>query len=259
MSGRERAAGERAAGEERARLHELLSKSEFFKGLDQEGLEMVRAAARERRLERGELCFRQGEPAALLYLVTRGRLKLTQLAPDGRQVILRLLEPGEMLGGVALFSQAVYPVAAEAAEPCELLAWDGRSMQRLIEARPKIALNVIEHLAGLVEGLQERVRELSTERAEQRIARALLRVAGPPAGRGEGGNAGEEEPIRLTRQELGELTGTTLYTVSRILSRWESEGLIASGRERITLLNREELERIAGEVPDSDGGPAGGE
>ncbi len=248
MSGRERAAGKRAA-DDRTWLHGLFSKSEFFKGLDEEGLEMVRAAARARRLDRGELCFRQGEPATLLYLVTLGRLKLTQLAPDGRQVILRLLEPGEMFGGVALFSQAVYPVSAEAAEPSELLAWDGRSMQRLIEVRPKIAVNVIEHLAVLVQGLQERVRELATERAEQRIARALLRLAGSPAAYGESGEAGEKRPpIRLTRQELGELTGTTLYTVSRILSRWESEGLIASGRERITLLNREELERIAGEV-----------
>lgn len=246
MSGKERAAGGRPPDDER--VYELLSNSEFFKGLDKEGLERVRAAARERRLDRGELCFRQGEPATLLYLVTLGRLKLTQLSPDGRQVILRLLEPGEMLGGVALFSQAVYPVTAEAAEPCALLAWDGGTMQRLIEARPKVAVNVIEHLAGLVKGLQERVRELATERAEQRIARALLRVAGPVPARGEGEEAkGTASPIRLTRQELGELTGTTLYTVSRILSRWESEGLIASGRERIALLNREELERIAGE------------
>lgn len=231
---------------------QLLSGAEFFKGLDDEGLGLVLAAARERRLDRQELCFRQDEPATLLYLLTAGRLKLTQLTPEGRQVILRFLEPGEMFGGMALFSQAVYPVTAEAAEPCELLAWDGPSMQRLIEQRPKIAMNVIEHLAALVQDLQHRVRELATERVEQRIARALLRLARHAAARSESKEGALEEspaPIHLTRQELGELTGATLYTVSRILSRWESEGLIASGRERVVLLKPGELARIADELP----------
>lgn len=82
------------------RIH-VLSGAEFFKGLDDEGLEMVLAVARERRLDRHELCFRQDEPATLLYLLTQGRLKLTQLTPEGRQVILRLLKPGEMFGGTA--------------------------------------------------------------------------------------------------------------------------------------------------------------
>lgn len=262
-SGRKR---ERGAGS----LLQLVSRAEFFKELDDHGLELVLSSARERRLDRRQLCFREDEPATLVYLLTRGRLKLTQLTPDGRQVILRLLEPGEMFGGVALFSKATYPVTAEAVEPCELLAWDGRSMQRLMEARPKIAMNVIEHLAELVQALQERVRELATERVEQRIARALLRLCGRPPAHGERNGAeerrvgartadgkrtaarnpgaGRAATVHLSRQELGELTGATLYTVSRILSRWESEGIVSSRRERITVLNPDELERIAGEL-----------
>lgn len=139
-------------------------------------------------------------------------------------------------------------------------------MQRLIEERPKIAMNVIEHLAALLQELQHRVRELATERVEQRVARALLRLAHRGAERGVRKGAGEEPreepsdgppegsrqqappPIHLTRQELGELTGATLYTVSRILSRWKSEGLIASGRERIALLKPGELARIADDL-----------
>lgn len=210
-----------------------LAQAEFFVGLDEGGLKRVLQAARRRRLERQEVCFRQDEPASFLYLLVAGRIKLTQLTPDGRQVLLRFVEPGEVFGGIALFAGEQYPVTSEAAEECELLLWDGPAMQRVIQSEPKVALNVIQHLAYLVKNLQERVRELATERVEQRIARALIRLAA------EGGDA--PAVLHITRQDLGELTGTTLYTVSRTLSRWESQGWIESGRERITILDRAAL------------------
>ena len=223
---------------ENEQLIELLAGAEFFVGLEPDGLKLVVKEAQRRRLERHEVCFRQDEPATLLYLLRTGRIKLTQLTPDGRQVLLRFVEPGEVFGGIALFTRELYPVTAEAVEGCHLLAWDGPAMQRLIEAEPKIALNVIQHLAALVKSLQDRVRELSTERVERRIARAILRLAAQ-AGQSATGRTDDTQPvvIHLTRQDLGELTGTTLYTVSRTLSRWESEGLVESGRERITILN----------------------
>lgn len=250
--------------DERERLFQLLAEAEFFTGLERRGLERVLEEARQKRLERQEICFRQDEPATLLYLLTEGRVKLTQLTPDGRQVLMRFVEPGEVFGGIALFTQEEYPVTAEAVERCRLLAWDGAAMQRLMEKEPKIALNVIQHLAELVKNLQDRVRELSTERVERRIARALLRLAaqaGPAAegeasaGRlptGSGGTGRRPESgeamgavIHVSRQDLGELTGATLYTVSRTLSRWESEGLVESGRERITILDPRALAAIA--------------
>lgn len=236
---------------ERERLIRLLGEAEFFVGVGRPGLERVLEEARERRLDRQEVCFRQDDPATSLYLLTEGRVKLTQLTPDGRQVILRFVEPGEVFGGIALFTREAYPVTAEAVDECHLLAWDGAAMQRLIEAEPKIALNVIQHLAELVKSLQDRVRELSTERVERRIARALLRLAaqagqaGQSDGRTGPGGDGRRTVIHLSRQDLGELTGATLYTVSRTLSRWESEGLVVSGRERIEILDPRKLAAIA--------------
>lgn len=242
-----------AALVEKERLIQLLSEAEFFAGVARAGLERVLAEARQRRLERQEICFHQDEPATLLYLLTVGRVKLTQLTPDGRQVLLRFVEPGEVFGGIALFTREAYPVTAEAVDECHLLAWDGAAMQRLIQAEPKIAINVIQHLAGLVKSLQDRVRELATERVERRIARALLRLAahaGQPAtgarGAGPTGEGGDARPvIQISRQDLGELTGATLYTVSRTLSRWESEGLVVPGRERIEILDLRGLAAIA--------------
>lgn len=247
--------------DEREQLIKLLGEAEFFEGLERSGLERVLEEAERRRLQRQEICFRQDDPATLLYLLTEGRVKLTQLTPDGRQVLLRFVDPGEVFGGIALFTREQYPVTAEAVDECLLLAWDGPAMQRLIEAEPKIALNVIQHLAHLVKNLQDRVRELSTERVERRIARALLRLAAQESqlaggeastaraaeSQGEVGKGDDTRGvvIHLSRQDLGELTGATLYTVSRTLSRWESEGLIESGRERITIRDPQGLSAIA--------------
>lgn len=241
----------------------LLAHAEFFIGLETSGLHQVLQAARKRRLEQQETCFQQDDPADFLYLLCSGRMKLTQLTADGRQVLLRFVDPGEVFGGIALFTGERYPVTAEAVDECELLLWDGPAMQRLMEAQPGIARNVIQHLAELVKSLQDRVRELSTERVEQRLARALIRLAQPtgqmdaPTGSIEQSDKPSKEPppttsterfplaIHLTRQDLGELTGTTLYTVSRILSRWERDGWIESGRERITLIDPTALQSLA--------------
>ena len=179
-------------------LIKLLAGAEFFVGLESGGLELVLKAAQRRRLDRHEVCFRQDEPATLLYLLTAGRIKLTQLTPDGRQVLLRFVEPGEVFGGIALFTREQYPVTAEAVEGCRLLAWDGPAMQRLIEAEPKIALNVIQHLAAPCEKPAGPGARLSTERVERRIARAILRLAAQ-AGQSAAGRTEGAQPAVIHR------------------------------------------------------------
>lgn len=224
----------------------LLVGAGFFQGLDRDALELVMKQAHERRVPRHEVFFRQDEPATSLYFLTAGRVRLTQLTAEGQQVLLHFVERGEMFGGVAVLTEASYPVTAEAAEECAILVWDGPTMQRLMERVPKIALNALRQLADRVQALQRRVRELATERVEQRIARALVRLA---AQAGERTAEGVRIAMQLTRQDLGELTGTTLYTVSRTLSRWESEGLIESGRERVTIRKPHALMAIADDLP----------
>lgn len=225
---------------------ELLVDSEFFQGLDREALGSVFEAARKARFSRHEVIFRQDDPAGAVYLLTAGRVKLTQLTADGQQVLLRFVERGEMVGGIAVLTEATYPVTAEAVDECDLLVWDGATMHQLMKRLPEIALNAVEHLARRVQDLQRRVRELTTERVEQRIARALIRLA---AQAGERTSEGVRIAMPLTRQDLGELTGTTLFTVSRTLSRWESEGLIKTGRERIVIRSPHGLAAIADDLP----------
>jgi CRP-like cAMP-binding protein len=219
-----------------------LARAAPFQGLDQTTLAAVLAAARQRVVPAGRLFFREGEPARWLYVLVDGRVKLTQTGLDGHRVIVRLVGPGDLFGGIAALAETVYPASAEALEASQALAWSGPAIERLFRAHPQIAINVLRHLAQRVLELQDRLRELSTERVERRLARAVLRLL---ALAGQPGPEGVWLGLALSRQELAELIGTTLYTVSRILSRWEREGWVMAGRERLLVRAPQRLQALA--------------
>lgn len=221
---------------------ELVVHPELFAGLDHQQRAEVFAAGRRYTYAPGDTLFREGEPAERVYLVESGRVKMTQLTPDGKQVLVRFVDAGDMLGGAAIFQPAVYPATAWATEECVLWVWDGGTMHRLMEQNARIALNALQHAAWRVHELQYRVQELVSERVEQRVARALLRLSAQNAFRSE---TGRNTWLRLSRQEVAEWTGTTVYTASRILRRWERMGWIITGREKILIRCPQALEAIA--------------
>jgi CRP-like cAMP-binding protein len=107
---------------------------------------------------------------------------------------------------------------------------------------PQLAINSLSILATRIQEFQDRFREIATERVERRIARALLRLASQTGRKLEHGILID---ISLTRQDLAEMTGTTLYTVSRTLSQWEKDGLVSSQREQVTILSPHKLVVLA--------------
>jgi CRP-like cAMP-binding protein len=171
-----------------------------------------------------------------------GQVRLTQTTLEGNQTLLRFLGPAEMLGVVALFGQDTYPATAEAVDDCQALAWAGETIARVMERYPRLALNALHLLGGQIRDLQERYQALSTERVERRVARALVRLT-EHAGQKTAGGVLINLP--LSREDLAEMTGTTLYTVSRILSRWERDGLVELGREGILIRHPHGLVAIA--------------
>lgn len=218
----------------------------LFKTLNEAALKEVARMTRSRRIEADDFLFQQGDPAESLYMVQEGRVKLGQVTPEGQQVILRIATPGEAIAVVAVLADMVYPVSAQAVEDSRLLYWDKASMRWIMERFPAVALNAIQVLSLRVREFQDRVRELATEKVERRIARALLRLA-----RQTGRKVSEGVLIDLTlsRQDLAQMTGTTLYTVSRTLSQWENMGLIKSGREQIIIRFPHGLVTIAEDLP----------
>lgn len=183
--------------------------------------------------------------ADTVYVLHLGRVKLTESTPEGQQVLLRFIGPGEMFGPWAMLEGQVYPVSAQAVRWCQALAWNGKTLTTLMEGCPRIALNAVRELTARLLNLQELHLELATERVERRVAHALIRLAGEAGWKAEGGVLID---MPLSRQDLAEMTGTTLYTVSRILSAWQRDGLLAIGRQRVSILDSAGLMAIAADV-----------
>ncbi len=223
-----------------------LQQIDLLQGLRAAEQEVVAQAARRCRVEQEASFFQQGDPAVFLYVLLKGRVKLTQLTPEGQEVILRFIAPGEMFGGIAALGDASYPTTAEASKDCLALAWDGQTMTHLMERYPRIALNALKRLAARLQEVQDRYRELATERVERRVARTFLRLIRQAGVKQEGGVLID---LTLSRQDLAEMSGTTLFTVSRLLSRWEREGLIESKRKRVLVCRPHALVAIAEDLP----------
>jgi CRP/FNR family transcriptional regulator, nitrogen oxide reductase regulator len=170
----------------------------LFAGLDSDALNEVRAASRERNMEAGATFFREGEPALAFFVLETGSVKFTQLAPEGHQVVLRLIGPGDAFGGVAAFGGTTYPITAEAVtDQCARMA-------RNRHGRPHGA-------SSKARGECAEVRGGSPARASQ-------------------------------------MTGTTLYTVSRIISRLEADGILEAGRQRMVIRHPDGLVKIADDL-----------
>lgn len=225
----------------------------LFQGLSQDGLDRAVALARRAKRLKGETLFEQGAQAEAFYLILAGRLKVSQTTPEGERVIIRYLGPHEIAGCVAVCGGVPYPATAAAVEDTWLLAWSRPRIAELAARHPEIALNAMRIMGGRAVELQERLKEMQTQRVERRIAHALGRLV-VQAGRRTA--EGIEIDFPITREDLAQMTGTTLHTVSRTLAEWEAAGIVASRRQKVVILRPHDLVTIAEDLPD-EGCPGG--
>ncbi len=224
----------------------VLRRCPLFRGLAEDELRGACREAVERAVARRETLFREGDAADTFLVVLAGRVKLTQLGADGQEVIVRYLGPGDMCAAVAIFPDAVYPATAAAVTATRVLAWRREQIDAMLQRIPAVAINAMRVLSERVRELQDRVRELSTEKVAQRIARTLIRLARQVGKRVEGGVLID---LQLSREDLAKMTGTTLYTVSRVLSEWEGQGIVELGRERVVIRRPHGLVALAEDLP----------
>ncbi|HSK77843.1 MAG TPA: Crp/Fnr family transcriptional regulator [Thermoanaerobaculia bacterium] len=214
----------------------------LFQGFAPEEAEKVLAGGTPRVLRRGEVLFREGEPANALFLVESGRIKLTQITAEGQEVIMRYLAPGDAFAAVALFDRGTYPVAARATERTRLRAWSREVLPGLIRRHPRFEANLLRIVSTHTQEALSRVRELATEPVAQRLARTLLRLAQQIGRREPGGSVLIE---RITQQELAEISGTSVYTASRTLAEWQERKTVETGRQWLRICDSQGLAGIA--------------
>jgi CRP-like cAMP-binding protein len=221
---------------------DTFSRSDLFAGIEKEKLSDIFSLGHRRVYKSGATLFREGDPALQSYLVLKGRLKLSKLHEDGKEAIVRYINPGEITAAVSVSNEKNYPVTAQVVGSAEVVGWDREAMLELMTAHPRLAINMLRVAAERLDDIQSRYLEMRVERVEQRIARALLRIMK------QSGRKTDETILidfRLSRQDLADYTGTTLYTVSRTLSNWEKKGWIASSRERIAVTDPHALVTFA--------------
>lgn len=221
-----------------------LRRVSVFRQATDEDLKLFLAKAILRTIEDGEFFFLQGDPAAYFYILVTGRAKLLQSNPAGQQVNLRTLNEWQMFGALgAVQVGAMYPATAQALEPSTALAIESKFLHDALQTRPYLNIGLMQLMTGYIQEMQERYRELATERVERRIALTVLRLAAQIGERAAGDETMVELP--LARQDLAEASGTTIFTVSRVLADWERRGLVEAGRERVLIRNPHGLVQVA--------------
>lgn len=219
-----------------------LASLELFVGLPQKALEEVMALARIRRLSKDHQIFNQGDKGVRAHAVIDGSVRISQSGSDGAQIVMRFIGAGEMFGTVALFTDGRYPADAVTLTASLEASWSESELLELINHHPRIAVNVVRVIGKRLQEVQDRLREVSTQRVEQRVARAVMRLA-RQAGHSTVNGTAIEFPLR--RKDVADISGTTLHTASRILTSWEKAGLLTSLNRHLTIRRPSELLRIA--------------
>lgn len=186
--------------------------------------------------------FHEGEPAIRCYLVVEGCLKLSKLNAQGREIILRYISSGEMTATPIVLKDGIYPVTAQAIKDTEVISWDRNGFLEIVQKYPEITLDLISLLFERMEALQQRYLDICSEQAPLRIAKFMINLMAN-TGRKKGNKVYIDIP--LSRQNIADHIGASMFTVSRTLSAWEKNGWVKSSRESITIIDPGALETFA--------------
>lgn len=218
--------------------------SPLLRSLTAGQIDQVLSCSELKRLKKGEVLFRQDEPVESIFLVASGQVKLQQVIADGAQSLIRFVGPGEICAIVSALDVQTYPLTAIAERDASVIYWDGRTFNRLLLGVPELTKNALSILSTRVREMQQRFGELAAERTERRLARALLRLVSQL---GKKTSEGTILDLSLSRRDLAEMIGTTLYSVSRILSDWQKRHWVKIGRQKVAISDVNALVRFSEE------------
>jgi CRP-like cAMP-binding protein len=215
----------------------ILKRSLIFSGLNEGDLEALSKVAVSYAFKPGEYLFWEGDEPARFYVVASGRVKVLKLSSLGKEFVVAFFGPGEIFGEVAVFEERPYPASAQAVSDTEVLGIGKDKFLAFLSGHPEVSLRIINMLGGRLRDAQNRLNALAGERAEQRVAKTLLMLSS---------KLGQSLPF--TRQEIADMSGTTIETTIRVMSRMKGGGIIRSHRGTTDILDEAKL-RLLGEGP----------
>ncbi|KQZ82998.1 Crp/Fnr family transcriptional regulator [Mesorhizobium sp. Root157] len=213
-----------------------------FQGMHAADLDTMLGQARSMRIVKETAIFEQEGEAHSFFLLLDGHVRVVKTTPDGQQVIVRYISPGELLGIARALGRTTYPASAIAAVDCVALAWPSRLWSEFAAAFPSFGANTYKAVGARLQDAHARVIEMSTEQVDRRVAHALLKLIQQTGRKTEDGLLID---FPLSRQDIADMTGTTLHTVSRLMTVWEERGLVKSGRQKVTVVQPHKLLLLA--------------
>jgi CRP/FNR family cyclic AMP-dependent transcriptional regulator len=209
---------------------------DIFQDLTEAEIEEIDRATTMSTYRRGKIFYMPEDTSEVLFLVKKGRVQLYRISPDGKKLVIGTVGPGTVFGEMALIGQGMQNTFAEAVEECVLCVMSRDDVERLLVTKPKVALRIFEALGRRLRDAEGRLEEIAFKGIPARLASLLLQLSEEQGG---------DSIVGLTHQDLGEQIGTYRETTTQTLNSFKADGLLDIGRKRITILDREGLQRIA--------------
>jgi CRP/FNR family transcriptional regulator len=218
-----------------------LNKIPIFSALNEDEAKEVQPYAVKEKFKKKEEIFSEGDPSDWFYILMSGKVKITKLSHDGREIIIELISPPDFFGGFAVLKGFPYPANAVAMEDSDILKISRHNLLKIIDRFPNIMYEITSNLGDRIREFHDTLKNIALERVESRIAALLLKLS-DKAGQKTDGSIMID--MRLTKQDIAEMVGTTVETTIRVMSKFKKSGFIADKDGKIVVKKPDELKAI---------------
>lgn len=209
----------------------------IFNHLEDSQMAEIKRATKSATYKKGENIYRAGVESDSLYIVSKGKIKIYRLSESGKEQLLRILEPGDFTGELALFSESLHESYAEAMEETDVCIITRAELQKFLVKYPAISLKLLSEFSDRLEKSEKQTASVATEKVETRLALYLTECA----------NNGRSLDVELpmSKKDLASYLGTTPETISRKLAELEEAGYIKQKtNKKIKIIDLEGLPRV---------------
>lgn len=213
----------------------------FFNNMQDDEAKSLSKRLVLRRFGPDQIIFHHGDPGGLLYIIIKGKVKITHTTLDGQEAMLAIFGAGDFFGELALLDDSPRSATAEALEDTETLTLHREEFIRYIGDNPDFALHVLHTLAQHIRRLNNQISDIFFLDLPARLARQLLQLA---AQHGVKTDDGIRIELSLTQTDLAEMTGATRVSINKALGRFRRAGWVKVGGRKFTILDEEAMQNL---------------
>ncbi len=215
-----------------------LSNIDIFQDLSSDDLKEMDQTTTMSTCEPGRVFYAPDDTGEVLFLLKRGRVQLYRLSPDGKKLIVAILEEGSIFGEMSFIGQGMHNTFAESIDDCTLCVMSRQDIENLIQEKPLVGIRFMEAMAVRLQKTEAKLEELAFKGIPARLSSLLLSLSAE--------ENGASIVDGYTHQDLAEMLGTYRETTTQILNNFKGAGWIEIGRKRIVLLDQEAISGISG-------------